>query len=192
MTNGKITATTLLALTTSAFCATTQANELDFRISNDWVNAQYNLTHSESKSTVGFGYLYKDDDGSINVANIDLLAKGQTALANMPATIGIGLQGDYIKAGEFKASALAVGGTFRLNIPEAPGISVEAALFYAPDVIAFDDADELRRIRMQVNYRIIENADLSLGYKYINVGVKETGDNETIESGAFIGLRLKL
>ena len=78
----------------------------------------------------------------------------------------------------------------RVNTPEVPGLSFETDIHYAPEVLAFGDSDEFRRLRLQVNYRVIESADISLGYRYLNVGDEKTSGNYTFESGAFLGLKL--
>lgn len=183
---------TLLSGAALSLANNSYADELDLRLSNDSVHGNFTLNNARSKATFGLGYFYKDDDVSINVINVDLHAKGQTVLGNLPATIGVGFQGNFFKAEDFKGSAVGLGGTFKLNIPSAPGLSIESDLHYAPSVLSFGDADEFRRFRVQSNYRIIENADISIGYRYLNVGVEQTNQNENFESGAFIGLQLSL
>jgi len=167
------------------------ADELDLRINGDSIHGNYSVPSNTSKTHFGLGYFYKDDDLDINVANVDLEVKDQTAIANMPATVGLGLQGNFYKADDFKGSAVGVGGSFRINLPKVPGISLETALYYSPKVLSFGDSDEFRRFRFQVNYRLIENADISVGYQYLNVGI-EQGDNFSLESRAFLGIKLKL
>mgnify|MGYP000031650454 FL=1 len=176
---------------TAITCTTTQltANELDLRISDDSIHGNYAVTNK--KTMFGLGYFYKDEDSSVNVINTDLHAIGQTAIANLPTTIGIGFQGNFLKTGDFKSSAIGVGGSIRVNIPEALGLSIETALHYAPEVLSFGDSDEFRRFRLQANYHIIENADISLGYHYLNVDSEEGNTNKTLESGAFLGMKLK-
>ncbi len=171
------------------------ASEFDMRISDDAIHANFNITDKLARGQFGLGYFYKNEDEAINILNIDLHTKGQTAIANMPTTVGIGFQGNIFKEDEFKGSAIGIGGSVRVNIPEAPGLSVESSLHYAPKVIAFGDSDEFRRFRLQLNYRIIENADLSVGYRYINAGIDEDKfdydkNNRTFESGAFLGVKL--
>jgi len=166
------------------------ANELDLRVSNDSLHGNYSVQNDDSKLMFGLGYFYNDARNSINIFNVDLHAKGQTALGNLPTTIGIGFQGNLFKEGDFKGSAVGVGGSVRINLPDVPGLSIESALHYAPDVLAFSDADAFKRFRLQLNYRIIENADVSLGYQYLNAGIKDGGDR-TFESGAFLGMKLK-
>jgi hypothetical protein len=166
------------------------ANEFDMRISDDAIHGNFSIFKEDSNAQFGLGYFYKNDDETINIMNIDLHTKGQTAIANLPTTVGIGFSANLFKEGNFKGSAVGIGGSVRVNIPEAPGLSIETALHYAPSVLSFGDSDEFRRFRLQINYRIIESADISLGYRYINVGVEETNDNHTFESGAFLGLKL--
>lgn len=170
--------------------ALTQANELDLRVSDDSLHGNYSVQSNESKLMFGLGYFYNDADNSINIVNVDLHAKDQTALGNLPTTVGIGFQGNVFKEGNFKGSAIGLGGSVRINLPDAPGLSIESAIHYAPDVLAFSDADAFKRFRAQVNYRIIESADISLGYHYLNAGIKN-GSDRTFESGMFLGMKLK-
>ncbi len=140
--------------------------------------------------TFGLGYFYKDANNSINILNADLHAKGQTAIGNFPTTVGIGFQGNAFKDGDFKGSAIGVGGSIRINIPSSPGLSIGSALHYAPNVLTFNDADKFKRFHLQINYRVIENADISVGYHYINVGIEDK-NSHTLESGPFLGMKLK-
>lgn len=166
------------------------ASEFDLRISDDAIHGNITIAKEDSDAQFGLGYFYKNEDNAINIMNLDLHTKGQTAIANLPTTVGIGLQANIFKEEEFKGSAVGIGGSIRVNIPDAPGLSIETALHYAPKVLAFGDSDEFRRFRLQANYRIIESADISLGYRYLNVGVEEINENHTFESGAFLGLKL--
>ena len=167
-----------------------QASEFDMRISDDAIHANYSVSNDANSGQFGVGYFYKNEDEAINILNLDLHTKGQTAIANLPTTVGIGFQGNVFKEDELKGSAIGIGGSVRVNLPEVPGLSIETALHYAPEVLAFGDSDEFRRFRLQFNYRIIQNADLSVGYRYLNVGIEETDKNHTFESGAFLGVKL--
>lgn len=167
------------------------ADEFDMRISDDAIHGNFTVARDDSNAQFGLGYFYKNDDDAINILNIDLHTKGQTAIANMPTTIGLGFQGNLFKEDKFKGSAVGIGGSIRVNVPEAPGLSFETEVHYAPEVLSFGDSDEFRRFRIQTNYRIIESADISIGYRYLNVGVKDF-KNHTFESGAFLGLKLAL
>lgn len=180
----------LIAASCLAFSHTAMATDFDLRISDDTVQGAFSVHSDESEVMLGIGYLYKDASTSINVLNIDMHAKGQTAIANLPTTVGVGIQGNVFKQDSFNGSAVGIGGTVRINLPDAPGLSIESEAHYAPDILAYNDADDFTRFRLQTNYRIISNADVSFGYRYLNAGVKDGGD-ETLESGVFLGMKLK-
>ncbi|KZY28803.1 MULTISPECIES: YfaZ family outer membrane protein [unclassified Oleiphilus] len=171
---------------------TAHADEIDLRLSNDAVHGNYTKDNSRSKARFGMGYFYKDDDYTTNILNVDLHAKGQTVIGNMPATVAIGFESNFFKIEDFKGTAVGIGGSLRLNLPSAPGLSFETDLHYAPKVLSFGDSDEFSRFRTQVNYRIIENADIAFGFRYMNVGSELDGKNETLESGVYLGLQLAL
>jgi len=171
------------------FSASPYANDFDLRISDDALHTQLTLSEYDSALRYGMGYFYKDADQSVNVFNVDLHSKGQTVVGNLPASVGVGVEANYLKVGDIKGSAIGLGGSLRLNIPETPGLSLETAAHFAPDVLAFEDAKRYFRGRTQVNYRVIETADLSVGYRYQNVKLID-GQKRTLESGLFVGLKL--
>lgn len=180
----------LIAASCLSFSQAGHANDFDIRISDDTVQGAISIDSDQSDLMFGMGYLYKDDRETINAFNVDLHAKGQTAIANMPTTVGIGFQGNIYKVEDFKGSAVGLGGTVRINLPEVPGVSLEGEAHYAPDILAFNDSDEFTRARVQANYRIIRSADISLGYRYLNAGAEDAGDT-TLESGFYLGMKLK-
>lgn len=164
--------------------------EISFRISNDTIGGGFEGGLGESSLVGGFEHFYKDTRSSVNISNLNFHTKGQTAIANMPTTVMLGLQAAHIKEGKFKGQALALGGNVRVNIPSSPGLSTELRLHYAPDIVAYGDSDRYTHIRGQLNYRIIESADISAGYQYLNTGIKSSDKDRTFESGLFVGLRL--
>jgi hypothetical protein len=185
-------ATSIITCTIALQATNIHASELDLRISNDSLHGNFTLDNSRSKAKFGLGYFYKNDDYSINIVNLDLHAKGQTALLNMPASIGIGFETNGFKFDSVEGGTIGLGGNLRLNIPSIPGLSVETSLHYAPEVLSFGDTDEFRRFRAQANYRIIENADVAFGYRYIAAGIEGIDKNVKLESGVYLGLQLDL
>ena len=81
----------------------TLASELAFRISDDTVGGGLEGYVGESDLFAGFEHFYKDKNESINISNLNLHTKGQTALGNMPTTVMLGLEASYMKEGEFKS-----------------------------------------------------------------------------------------
>jgi len=164
-------------------------SELDFRLSNDTISGGIKGSGGNNKLVLGFDHFYKDENTSINISNINLHTTGQTALGNLPTSVMLGLEATHMKEGEFKGSAIAFGGSVKVNLPSTPGLSIEAKAHYAPDIVAYGDSDRYTSLRTQIGYRVIQNADISAGYQYYNTGIKGAGDR-TFESGLYIGLRL--
>jgi YfaZ precursor len=169
--------------------ASVSAAELDFRLSNDTIGGGIESNSPESELSVGFEHFYKDADKSINISSLNLHTKGQTVLGNMPTTVALGMQGVYMKEDTFKASAIAFGGSMRVNLPSSPGLSIQGQVHYAPDIVAFGDSDSYTKVRTQLNYRVIRSADISAGYQYLQSGIK-AGGNRTFESGLYLGLKI--
>ncbi len=165
------------------------SDEFDLRLSDDALHVNLAADSDESDIKYGGGYFYKDADNSINILNLDLHSIGQTAIGNLPTTVGLGIQGNAFKESDIKGAAIGLGGSVRVNLPDAPGLSIETAVHFAPDVLAFSDAKRFTRARLQANYRIIRTVDISGGYRYLNTKLK-TGEKNTFESGMFLGLKL--
>jgi hypothetical protein len=166
-----------------------QAAELDFRLSNDTIGAGIESNNPDSELSVGFEHFYKDTKKSINISSLNVHTKGQTVIGNLPTSVALGLQGVYMKEDKFKGSAIAFGGSMRINLPSTPGLSVEGQAHYAPDIVAFGDSDSYTKLRTQINYRVIRSADISAGYQYLRSGVKN-GGHRTFESGLYLGLKI--
>ena len=169
--------------------STGHCDEFDLRLSDDAVHTNIAFENEESQIKYGGGYFYKDADNSINILNFDLHSNGQTAIGNLPTTVGLGIQGNAFKESSVKGSAIGLGGSVRVNLPDAPGLSLETSLHFAPDVLAFSQAKRFTRARIQANYRVIRTVDISGGYRYVNTKLK-SGEKHTFESGLFLGLKL--
>ena len=180
----------ILLLCSSLLSSAALGGEVAFRISNDTIGGGIEGDLGSSGLVAGFEHFYKDRNKSINISNVNLHIKGQTAIANMPTTVMLGLEATHMKEGKFKGSAIAFGGNVRVNIPASPGLSTELRGHYAPNIVAYGDSDRYTHLRAQINYRIIQTADLSLGYQYLNTGVEDSSKDRTFESGLFVGLKL--
>ncbi|WP_250657328.1 YfaZ family outer membrane protein [Alkalimarinus coralli] len=163
------------------------ASDVSLRISDDSVHSQVNVTPNGSNIDLGAGYMYHE--GSRHIVNLDLHAKGQTAVGNLPTTAGVGIQATGFDDDSVDGGAVGVGGFARLNIPSVPGLSFEGALHYAPSILSFGDADDLTRVRAQANYRVIQNADVFVGYHYLNADLEGHSD-VTLDKGLFAGMKL--
>lgn len=173
----------LLSLaSSSAFAA-----DADISLTNDSAKGQVNFFETTSDMQVGAGYTYHE--GSRHIGNIDFHAQGRTALGNLPTTAGLGLRALAWDDDRLDGGAVGLGGFATVNIPEAPGLSFTGALHYAPSILSFGDSDDLTSLELRANYRVIRNAELFAGYRYLNTDIEGGGDIN-LDEGVLVGMKL--
>jgi YfaZ precursor len=173
----------LLALTSSSVFAA----DADISLTNESAKGQINFFQTNSDMQLGAGYTYHE--GSRHIGNIDFHAQGRTAVGNLPTTAGLGLRALAWEDDRLDGGAVGLGGFATLNIPEAPGLSFTGALHYAPSILSFGDSDDLTSLELRANYRVIRNAELFVGYRYLSTDFERGGDLD-LDEGLMAGMKL--
>ncbi|PID43960.1 MAG: hypothetical protein CSA52_03295 [Gammaproteobacteria bacterium] len=182
--------TRYLLCTTVTLCAgisSAQAIETVFTLSDDSAYIKLSASPDVSKASFSAGYLYHQ--GARHVYHLDAHAQGQTAIGNLPTTTGIGIRGVGFHQKNIDGHGLGLGGFAVINIPEVPGLSVMGSLHYAPSITSFDDAEGIGWLELESRYRMIQNADVKLGYRYIKSGM-ENSKSQTLDSSFYLGVSL--
>ena len=164
-----------------------QASEVEINIGNESVNAQVNLLTGTRQAEFGGGYIYRE--GGVHIGNVDLHARGQTALGNLPTTVGIGAQMSFFDEDRLDGYALGLGGYAHLKIPEVPGLGFKAAVHYAPSITTFSDAEQFLRTDLKVTYRVIQNADVYVGYRNVRVDIENQG-HRSLDENVHLGFMI--
>ncbi|WP_148863399.1 YfaZ family outer membrane protein [Marinobacter fonticola] len=169
--------------------ATTPALGADFELSltDDSAKGQVNFTPTTSDIQGGVGYTYHQ--GSRHIANIDLHAQGRTAIGNLPTTAGIGMRAIGWDDDHVDGGAIGLGGFANMNIPNVPGLSVGGSLHYAPSILSFGDSDDMTSFEARVSYRVIRNAEIFGGYRYLNTELDPSGDIN-LDEGLMAGMKI--
>jgi YfaZ precursor len=173
----------LLALTSSSVFAA----DADISLTNESAKGQINFFQTNSDMQLGAGYTYHE--GSRHIGNIDFHAQGRTAVGNLPTTAGLGLRALAWEDDRLDGGAVGLGGFATLNIPEAPGLSFTGALHYAPSILSFGDSEDLTSLELRANYRVIRNAELFVGYRYLSTDFERGGDLD-LDEGLMAGMKL--
>lgn len=163
------------------------AGNLDVKVSKNSAAIDAQLRPENAEWRAGTGYLYHE--GGRHLFNVTAQAIGETALGNLPTTVALGAKLNVFDEDKIDGGAVMLGGDIRINLPDVPGLSVEAAAFYAPSILSFNDAEGMLDFRTQVNYRVIPKADIFAGFQIINVDV-DPGSHATLDEGIFAGLRV--
>lgn len=173
----------LLSLaTSSAFAA-----DADLSLTNDSAKGQVNFFENNSDMQLGAGYTYHE--GSRHIGNIDFHAQGRTALGNLPTTAGIGLRAIGWDDDRRDGGAVGLGGFATVNVPDVPGLSFTGGLHYAPSILSFGDSDDMTSVELRASYRVIRNAEVFAGYRYLNTNFEGRGDLN-LDEGVMAGMKL--
>ncbi|NWN91349.1 hypothetical protein HLV39_07555 [Marinobacter adhaerens] len=181
----------VLALSVAA--APVMASDLDLSLTNDSVKGQVNFFGTNNDLQLGAGYTYHE--GSRHIGNVDFHAQGRTALGNLPTTAGIGLRAiGWDDDNDYDGGAVGLGGFATINIPDVPGLSFTGGLHYAPTILSFGDSDDMTSVELRGNYRVIRNAELFAGYRYLNTDLDVSGyghkDDINLDEGVMVGMKI--
>eukprot|EP00163_Fabomonas_tropica_P004165 TRINITY_DN13683_c0_g1_i1.p3 TRINITY_DN13683_c0_g1~~TRINITY_DN13683_c0_g1_i1.p3 ORF type:complete len:187 (+),score=44.91 TRINITY_DN13683_c0_g1_i1:634-1194(+) len=165
------------------------AGDVDLSLTDDSVKGQVNFFGNDNDIQLGTGYTYHE--GGLDILNVDFHAQGRTAIGNLPTTAGIGMRGLAWDANRLEGGAIGLGGFGTVNIPDVPGLSFTGALHYAPSILSFGDSDDLTSLELRANYRVIRNAEVFAGYRYLNtdLDVRGAGDVD-LDEGIMAGMKI--
>ncbi|PCJ13371.1 MAG: hypothetical protein COB04_16525 [Gammaproteobacteria bacterium] len=135
-----------------------------------------NLSYSAS-------LLHHEDDGDFATLGINLVQK-----TNSHSYLGLGMSLMAFDLDAGNGAGLAVGGFGRYAFPTLPALALGGQLYYSPDVIAFDDVDGIWEAAFRLELRVMEAADVYLGYRRVNVNL-ENNASVDVDEGAHVGFR---
>lgn len=180
----------LVALSLIATSSTTLADSFDVNLRDTSAQLQYSAALGKAtlgKSELHLGYLYTSKTNSY--ADLGMVVKDEAG-ANAPGlVVGVGFKGLIAKVNANNASALALGGLVRYSPPSVTRIGFVGTAYWSPNILTFGDADRTIETGARVEYEVIPQAAVYLGYRKINVGLKNAG-NAKLEEGAHIGVRM--
>ncbi|HVK99805.1 MAG TPA: YfaZ family outer membrane protein [Dongiaceae bacterium] len=178
----------LLGLAFCTLAGVAQAHTVDLGINNDAVSLEYNNQIPKSELNLGVGGLHSKENGDAYYASLfvaDNVNKESGLLA------GLGTRFYYLDAdeGSTEGTGLALGGFLNWDVPSVPNLSLRGDFYYAPDVLTFDDVENFGDVSARVQYRVIEQAWLYVGYRRLMLE-DELSHDFNLEEGAFVGMLL--
>ncbi|SNC66877.1 YfaZ precursor [Marinobacter sp. es.048] len=164
------------------------AGDVDLSLTNDSVKGQVNFFDTNNDVQLGTGYTYHE--GGRDIFNADFHAQGRTAIGNLPTTAGIGMRGIFWDQNRADGGALGLGGFATVNIPNVPGLSFTGGLHYAPSILSFGDSDDMTSLELRGSYRVIRNAELFAGYRYLNTDIENSSRDVNLDEGIMAGMKI--
>lgn len=180
-----------------ACAAVASAQTLDLNVSNDSALFRYIVQDRDSSGfgtkEVDLGLVYATDDAIVGMFGAQIVAEAGSRTPGLDAGLGLKLFGASAEVkGRDDASlfALTLGGQLRFVPPPWPRIGVSLQGFFSPDVITFGDADKFAYLSSALEYRVLPQAMVYLGYRKMRAGLEDSG-TVTVESGGHLGFQLE-
>ncbi len=86
-------------------------------------------------------------------------------------------------------TALGVGGFARYTLPEYNRIALSGHAYFAPNIVAFGNADRFFEYAFRVEYNILRQANVYVGYRHVSTDFSG-GPTLTMDTGLHVGLRI--
>lgn len=180
---------TTLTILLCFIAALAHADSIDIGLNNESVHLGYERPLVQDEFGVVFGnagFLYNDDEDTtmFRVGTEFVGSPGQ-----YPGTrLGMGLRlygGSTVKSTDFINLALGLRASYAP--PQLAGFGVAAAVYHAPKVFSFRDADNLTQTEIVLTYAMIPKVRLNLGYYNLRIKEDVGRKNWTIDEGLRIG-----
>ena len=145
--------------------------------------------------TTGIGAAYSDDH--YKIADVKLTVRKGIFLPELKFDVGFrgvlgNVEKDY-RDGDLMAIGLLFSGQY--TIPETISpipIDISAGFSLAPDPLCFKDSDRYLAFRASLDFCIVKNGAIILGYRYIKVRLDDNhGQWEMSDGTLFVGYQLR-
>ncbi len=175
--------TLLISTSVNAFAG----GSIDISLANDSARLEYDA------AKVGSG-LHISASGQHHEENGDLISLGMHVVdvrePNSPLYLGVGGRIFGFKDGDVDGGAFGVGGFFRYQIPQVPGLSTAGYLYYAPKVVSFDATENLTDGDIRIQYGLLPTARVYMGYRYSSFKIENNKKVFMLEEGIHFGLKV--
>lgn len=180
----------------AAFSGAAQAEVFDANVSGDSVRIVVNGPLTRLLSSVDGEYdvggIWGDDENEDDFisAHGGIMVTGDAGAPKDKAkvTAGLGARLQYIGGEDDKGGALEFGGKVEVRIPNFERLGLSAYGWYGPDPASFGDVEDVFEVALALDYQILRDAAIYLGYRELSVDVGRGPELE--EKGVHGGIRL--
>ncbi len=178
---------TVLALGFTLAAGTAVAGgALDLSLKSDMVRIEHEATLVGSGAFFTVGGLFTQNGKSLVSVGMNGV---DTTSGNVEWNGGLGVKGFLWNAGDTYFSA-AVGGFARYAPVSLNGVGIEGSFYMSPSILSFNGADSFQEMVFRVNYKVMPQARVFLGYNDASGGLK-AGGRQTVDRGVHLGFRVR-
>lgn len=172
-----------LAMIQMVWAGTAWAESLSFDLRDEAARLELMAPLSGEDLAYTASLLHHEEDGDFVTLGLHLVQKTRK---DSYVGLGLGLMAFDFEEGD--GAGLGVGGFARYAFPTMPALALGGQLYYSPDVIAFDDVDRIWEATLRLELRVMDQADLYVGYRRVNVKLDPNVDVD-IDDGSHFGFR---
>lgn len=183
------------ALLLCLFGAEAGAREVDLSLSNDTALLRYATPISYSgygQTKADIGLMYTEPNDVMFVGGVEMMGEAGSHAPGLH--LGVGIKG-YAVALDSGADvgSIALGGKIWYVPPAFNRLGLVGQLYFGPDVTTFGDAEKLLDVHMRVEYEVLPEAAIYVGFRNVRVDVDNTAGgtvNVDLDKGWHLGLRM--
>ena len=190
---------TLLAGLLASLSSVASAAIFDLNINDDSfriaVGGQLSKMFDVSKGQFDLGVLSKsgeDGDEDLTQAHFGVLLTGDAGAQKADVVAGLGVRFMGADFGDVTGGAIGLGGQVEFRIPELNRLGAVVYGYGAPSATSISDIDRYTEIGASIDYQVIRDASIYVGYRNIRYTVELGGNDTTVtaDTGFHAGLRL--
>ncbi|MGH8398292.1 MAG: YfaZ family outer membrane protein [Gammaproteobacteria bacterium] len=177
----------LVALSVMAFGA--QASNLDLNLGSNAAAVDFSTNLTNTGLQGDLGYLHHTSQVDIGSAGVQVV--GNSNPVGSPFIFAVGGKVFFISPKQYNGNGtvLGLGGSFDYTWPTYNRFHIGGELYYAPNIVSFNNADRYLQYGVKAGYEILHNADLYVGYRHITAAFTGTS-TVTLDSTFMVGLNL--
>lgn len=135
------------------------------------------------------GALHNGDEGDLIHLGLKVRGDAGGNTVGVEGALGATLYGASLDKSDEDVSALALTGELYITPQELNRARVALTASYAPEVLTFGEGKSLLDTSARVEYEVLNEARVYVGYRLSQVELDDAGDQD-IEQGAQIGLNI--
>lgn len=170
------------------------ADTIDINLRDSSAQLQYKSSLGRDalgKTEFHAGMLYANKDNWLT--DFGLAVKDEIGSRAPGFSAGVGIKGLVAKVrsnpSNSNASALALGAMLRYSPPATQRLGIVGEVYLSPNIVTFGDADRYVETQARVEYEVIPQSAVYLGYRRIAFGIKNR-PSATLDEGLNIGVRI--
>ena len=139
------------------------------------------------EARVELGFLFTSDADYVGSAG--LLVVGETGSGSPGLDAGIGVRvfgGTTDEDNDFVA--LTLSGLLDYSPPSLDRLKVGGYIDYSPEIVTFVDGEGFLRYGLRLGYEILQQAQVYVGYRKMELDAKGRGRHDDINSGGHVGV----